>query len=133
MKGTVMKKLWIAVLMILFLVAGALPASAAAVGLKWDPPDITTDVVGYQVHWGTASRVYTQSVDVGNVLTYSVKALPDGIYYFAVTAYNAAKYQSVYSNEIRNQPDPAKNLMLVGEMVVNIKAGNVTFVTTTAK
>ena len=52
------------------------------------------------IHYGTASGTYSQGIDVGNTTSYTVSNLIDGqTYYFAVTAYNAVGYQSVYSNE----------------------------------
>ena len=69
--------------------------------LAWDPPDISTDVTGYMIHYGTASGTYSQAIDVGNTTSYTVSNLIDGkTYYFAVTAYNAIGYESVYSNEV---------------------------------
>ena len=69
--------------------------------LAWDPPEISTDVTGYKIHYGTASGTYTQSVDAGNQTSYTVSNLTNGqTYYFAVTSYNAAAYESEYSNEV---------------------------------
>ena len=74
---------------------------AGQANLAWDPPEISTDATGYMVHYGTASGAYSQGVDVGNTTSYPVSNLIDGqTYYFAVTAYNAAGYQSDYSNEV---------------------------------
>ena len=76
-------------------------SSAGQVNLAWDPPDISTDVTGYMIHYGTASGSYSQGIDVGNTTSYTVSNLIDGqTYYFAVTAYNAVGYESVYSNEV---------------------------------
>jgi uncharacterized protein (DUF2141 family) len=56
------------------------------------------------IHYGTASGTYSQGIDVGNTTSYTVSNLIDGqTYYFAVTAYNAVGYQSVCSNEVRNE------------------------------
>jgi hypothetical protein len=74
---------------------------AGQANLAWDPPDISTDVTGYIIHYGTASGTYSQGIDVGKTTSYTVSNLIDGqTYYFAVTAYNALGYQSVYSNEV---------------------------------
>ncbi|MFL6594945.1 MAG: fibronectin type III domain-containing protein [Chthoniobacterales bacterium] len=71
-----------------------------SVSLAWNPsPD--ADVIGYRVELGTASGIYTQSVDVQNVTTATVSSLTDGTtYYFAVTAYNSSYGESVASNEV---------------------------------
>jgi hypothetical protein len=125
-----MRKLLLILAMILIPFT-AIPAFAGDVNLKWDPPDIITDVTGYRVHWGAASRVYSQSADAGNALFYTVKGLPDGVYYFAVTAYNAAKYQSLYSNEVNNKPPGSPRNLITVEVVVTINSGNITSTMTT--
>ena len=74
---------------------------AGEANLAWDPPDVPTEVVGYKVYYGTASGVYPQSIDVGNMTSYTVSNLIDGqSYYFAVTTYNALGVESYYSNEV---------------------------------
>ena len=78
--------------------------------LQWDP-NLEPDIAGYKIHWGTSSRVYQKSVDVGAVTSYELSGLDDGVtYYFAVTAYNAAGLESDYSNEVsgrKNLPPTA--------------------------
>ncbi len=81
-------------------------ASDVAV-LTWDPPTTNvdgsplTDLAGFKVYYGTSSRTYTGSIDVGNVETYTVSGLPKGqTYYFAVTAYDTSGNESDYSNEV---------------------------------
>ena len=74
---------------------------ARDVTLAWDPPVITTDVTGYMIHYGTASGNYSQAIDVGIAISYTVSNLLDGqTYYFTVTSYNAAGTESEYANEI---------------------------------
>ena len=91
--------LCIAAAIFLLLIPGAV--RAGEVSLAWDPPDISTDVVGYMIYHGTASGVYGAPEDAGNQLTFRVRNLSGGqTYYFAATAYNAVGYQSVYSNEV---------------------------------
>ncbi len=79
------------------------PASYNAV-LTWDRSP-NSSVAGYRVHYGTASRNYTDSVVAGNVMTTTVGGLTSGSsYYFAVTAYDASGAQSDFSNEVRIVP-----------------------------
>jgi fibronectin type 3 domain-containing protein len=86
---------------------------AGQANLAWDPPDISTDVTGYMIHYGTASGAYSQAVDVGNTTSYTVSNLSDGqTYYFAVTAQNAAHYESVYSNEVSIMTSPPQYLLV---------------------
>jgi len=68
--------------------------------LAWDS-SLTAGVVGYKVHIGKASGDYYRMYNVGNVLTYTVKNLEPGTYYFTCTAYDALGYESGYSNELR--------------------------------
>jgi hypothetical protein len=77
-------------------------AKAAQVTLAWDE-GTDTNVVGHRVYYGTASRNYDVSVDTGNVTTYAVTGLSEGLtYYFAVTAYDISYHESAYSNEVAN-------------------------------
>ncbi|MBT0652939.1 fibronectin type III domain-containing protein [Geobacter luticola] len=74
--------------------------------LAWDPPvnaDGTpfTGINGYKLHVGSASRNYSQTIDVGNTTTYALNNLSEGsTYYFTVTDYDGAGNESGYSNEI---------------------------------
>jgi hypothetical protein len=65
------------------------------------------EAAGYIVHWGTASHVYTSSLDVGDPppaadgsVTFVVELDPTDTYYFAVTSYSAAGLESAFSNEL---------------------------------
>ncbi len=72
---------------------------AASVTLGWSPSG-EADLAGYKLYYGTASRSYTASVNVGNRTSYTLPGLLDGrVYYFAATAYNASGIESEYSNE----------------------------------
>jgi hypothetical protein len=81
-------------------VASAPGATTKTVTLAWDPsPD--PSVLGYCVHYGTASRAYTGSVDANGATKASVSGLvPGRTYYFAVTAYNQQRIESAPSGEI---------------------------------
>jgi hypothetical protein len=93
----------IIIIVALFLFPCITDSHAGQATLAWDPPAVSTDVTGYMIHYGTASGTYSQSADAGNTTSYAVTNLTDGrTYYFAVTAYNAAGYQSEYSNEVNN-------------------------------
>ena len=66
------------------------------------------------IHYGMASGAYSQGVDVGNTTSYTVSNLIDGkTYYFAVTAYNAVGYESVYSNEVSIAIAPSQYLLMI--------------------
>ncbi len=64
----------------------------------------STQVAGYRVYYGTASRSYQQvpgaGMSAGNTTTYSASGLQKGVtYYFSVTATDAQGNESPYSNE----------------------------------
>ena len=74
--------------------------SAAQIRLAWDP-NTESDLAGYLVHYGTASRSYGTPINVGNVTSYTVTGLTPGVrYYFAVTAYDTEYDESTFSNEV---------------------------------
>src|SRR5438552_277186 len=68
--------------------------------LAWDA-DSDPNVVGYRLHSGTTTGVYTQTTEVGSAVSASVSNLAGGkTYFFVVTAYNAAAVESGPSNEV---------------------------------
>jgi fibronectin type 3 domain-containing protein len=81
----------------------------ASVTLAWDrSPD--SSVTGYRLHYGAATRQYTNAVPVGNVTTTNVSGLLDGItYYFAVTACTSNQLESDFSNEVNYRGGTATN------------------------
>jgi hypothetical protein len=85
-------------LIIVFLILAA-PASAQDVTLAWDP-NAETDLAGYKVYIGNASRTYGTPVVIGTQTTYTFTGLVPGTYYFAVTAVNTAGLESGFSNEV---------------------------------
>ncbi|MEW6053688.1 MAG: fibronectin type III domain-containing protein [Nitrospirota bacterium] len=95
-------------------------AYPAQTTLVWKAPTANedgtpiTNLAGYRVHYGTASRSYAQKIDAGNVTTHTVTNLAEGTtYYFAVTAYNVSGQESKLSNEIsRTIPKPIQQYLL---------------------
>jgi hypothetical protein len=82
----------------LVLFAGA--GHAAQVTLAWDA-NHEKDISGYMVYYGTSSRQYDWSIDVGKVTRFTVTGLSDGsTYYFAATAYDTSNLESKYSAEV---------------------------------
>lgn len=88
----------LATAMILTLFCGGAAWAADAI-LSWSP-NTESDLAGYRVHYGTASRSYTAVIDVGLATTYTVTGLSPGTYYFALTAYNRTGAESGFSNEV---------------------------------
>jgi len=77
----------------------SIPAYAGDVTLAWDA-NSESDLAGYKVYFGTASRVYGAPIVIGTGTTYMVTGLAPGTYYFAVTAFNTAGLESGFSNEV---------------------------------
>ncbi len=123
-----MKKIFFFMMVMLLF---AVPAFAANVSLTWDPPTTNedgtplTDLAGYKVYYGNASGNYTENIDVVNVLTYTVKNLTDGTWYFAVTAYDTSDNESDYSNEVNKTITvaPAAPVLRTVEIVAVIRDG----------
>ncbi len=83
------------------------PLFAGDATLSWEPPTTNsdgtplTDLAGFIIYYGTATGVYSNSTNVGNVTTYQVGNLTEGFtYYFAITAYDTSRNESEYSNEV---------------------------------
>ncbi|NIQ13982.1 MAG: hypothetical protein GTO02_06150 [Candidatus Dadabacteria bacterium] len=74
--------------------------------LTWKPPSSNidgtpvNDLGGYVIYFGESSGNYSNWVDVGNVLSYTVENLPSGTYYFAITSYDLGGNESELSNEM---------------------------------
>jgi hypothetical protein len=86
--------------------------------VSWDGPTTYEDgtplllsgLGGYKVYVGTASKTYGPAIDVKipsncgtwphKSCSYVITTLPNGTYYFSVTAYDTKGYESNYSNEV---------------------------------
>ena len=71
--------------------------------LSWTA-STASDVVGYRLYYGTSSRTYLQApgagINVGRTTAFTASGLQFGqLYYFAVTAYDAAGNESSFSPE----------------------------------
>lgn len=75
------------------------PPASTSVSLTWDA-SASSGVTGYKIYVGRSSGNYFRTDDAGNVLTYTVRNLGQGTYYFTCTAYDASGNESYFSNEI---------------------------------
>jgi hypothetical protein len=75
------------------------PTLALERTFAWDANPVGENVTGYKIYYGTGTRTYTQSMDVGNVTTYSIDLPNDTQWYVSATAYKPGE-ESPYSNEI---------------------------------
>ena len=56
---------------------------------------------GYKVYYGTVTKAYTNSIDVGNLTTFTLTGLTQGqTYYIVVTAYDTSFNESGFSIEV---------------------------------
>lgn len=68
--------------------------------LRWDA-NTEPDLAGYKVYYGTKSREYSKSYDVGDTTQFTLYWLPMNVrLYFAATAYDTVPNESLYSNEV---------------------------------
>ncbi len=86
------------------------PTNSAS--LTWDPPTTNedgtslTDLAGYKIYYGISSGNYTDSIDVGDITTFSIDNIPldtsfsSVTWCFAVIAYDTSLNESDYSNEV---------------------------------
>ena len=82
--------------------------------LAWDPSPGTNVIAHYNVYWGSATRTYTNAVNVGTNLTATVTNLMAGpTYYFAATATDQSGLESDYSAEVSWTWLPPTNVVTV--------------------
>jgi hypothetical protein len=90
------------------IILGCLNSTSRAnstINLAWNP-SVDPNIAGYRVYSGTASGVYTQETDVGNVTYASIGNLASGEnYFFVVTAYDTSDVESIPSAEV-SAPTP---------------------------
>ena len=109
-----MKRLMVLMLVLFVMFGISIGATEAGEAtISWTPPTTNadgtplTDLAGYKVYRGILPGAYTSTIDVGNVVTYTISALPENTrFYFAVTAYDTSGNESAYSNEV-NKTMPA--------------------------
>jgi hypothetical protein len=73
--------------------------SVATVTLTWDP-NSETDLAGYKIYRGSASRTYDTNQVLGEVTTAKFFLNRGWTYYFAATAFNDSGLESGFSNEV---------------------------------
>ena len=84
------------------LTIGLIPGVALCtdITIAWDANN-ESNLAGYILFYGTSSRSYSNSIDVGNNTQYTLTGLIDGTtYYFAAKAYNTFDIKSDHSKEL---------------------------------
>lgn len=88
-------------------------AAAAEATFSW-LPNTETDLAGYKIYYGPASRDYTTTIDCGlpapvnGRVQYTVTDLPDTEMFFAATAYDTNGTESDFSVEVPADPAPGQ-------------------------
>jgi hypothetical protein len=76
------------------------PSSSTKLAMVTWAPNGEPDLVGYKLYIGTASVVYSQTIDVRKVTSYAI-ALPKGVtYFFCITAYDSSGHENEQSAEL---------------------------------
>lgn len=92
-----MKKLLMSFILVVLL---SFSVFATGIEVTWNA-NTETDLAGYKVFYGTASGVYSDSVDVGKVLIYTITNVTQGkTYYVALKAYDTSGNLSGFSPEV---------------------------------
>ena len=71
--------------------------SIGSVTLSWNKIE---DAVDYLIWYGLKQGIYNFAARVGNINSYTVKGLGNGIYYFVIKSIDSAQNQSLDSNEV---------------------------------
>ena len=132
------KYLYIGIMLLLISLFNINTLFAASAVLSWNPPTTNadgtplTDLKEYCVHYGTAPGIYTKSINVGNVLSYQVNNLSEGVtYYFAATALDTSENESEYSIEVSRTIPDTTPAVISGIKSTNVKNSSVTVSWTT--
>jgi len=113
--------MWLRKCLATCLILTALCTCASAARLEWDHADAGDPVQpdGYKIYYGVASGVYSNSVDVGLVWEWPLQdQWPDGIYYFAATAYkdldeSGFSDEVVWAKDTVLPPAPATEIVII--------------------
>ena len=107
------------IILLIMLLFGGAGVFAGELTLSWDQ-NAETDLAGYKIHYGPNSGNYTNSINVGNNIIYTVDNLTEGQrYYFAVTAYDNSGNESDYSQEVNAVVSVTDNLAPSPPVITN--------------
>jgi Zn-dependent protease with chaperone function len=102
--------------------------------LAWSPNN-ESNISGYKIHYGTQSRKYDKTIDVGNPINEAksecqtqLYLLPETKYYIAITSYDTNNNESPYSDEIATQEgEQIQEFDIDPEAAIGVGAGIATF------
>jgi hypothetical protein len=67
--------------------------------ISWNA-NTESDLAGYKVYVGRASRIYDSEINVGNVTSYDLTITESGQVFLAIKAYDSSGNLSEYSTEL---------------------------------
>jgi hypothetical protein len=103
-QSSVTKYFGLAVLIILIIFCIPFTVSAVDLTIAWDA-NKESDLAGYKLLYGTSSRNYTATIDVGKTTSYTITNLEEGVtYYLAAVAYDTSHNESTFSEELVYTP-----------------------------
>ncbi len=97
-EGGKMKKIIQLFILVSILIYANTVFAITNVTLEWNP-NTESDLASYKIYQSNTSGVYNTGTNVGDVTTYTL-TLPDGNWYFALTALDTNGNESGYSNEV---------------------------------
>lgn len=116
----------------MFLAAQVCALATGSVTLAW-VPSADPSAVGYNLYYGGASGVYTNTIHAANTTNIMISGLVDGAtYYFAATAYDSSGVESPFSNEATYTVPFANNVVnsnmpptlnSLGNLIINENSG----------
>ena len=78
-----------------------------SVTVRWDA-NSESDLAGYRIYYGSASRSYSDSITVGLTTSYVLNLSPNKVYFLAVKAYDQSDNLSEFSNEVVLSTSPVQ-------------------------
>ncbi|TDI85082.1 MAG: T9SS type A sorting domain-containing protein [Caldithrix sp.] len=120
------KSFVLSVMMMSFMVLSSVAGIAGNITVSWDA-NTEGDLAGYNIYIGENPGNYTGVVDLGNLTQFTWNNLEPGkTYYFAVTAYDVARNESDFSQEVNatlndsNNPPELVAISVLGETQLDI-------------
>jgi len=143
--GSVFSKVSLLTLLAVALLVSPMVAYGATVTLAWDA-NTEPDLEGYKIYYGTASRAYSDPIDIANdpsgwssgcgsvydpkrieCCEYTLKDLEEGeTYYLAATAYDVGGNESAYSKELIHLIGNSNNTIEAEDMTTKSTGNAVT-------
>ena len=102
-----MKKFWMIISSVMIMTCSIF---SATVYFAWDH-NLAPDVIGYNIHYGNSSRIYTNLASFGNVTNGFIgNLMTNAPYFFAATAVTSNGLESRLSIEVSCNTSAASNV-----------------------